>query len=531
MKETKYIFVTGGVCSSLGKGIAASSIGALIEAHGYQVNMVKIDPYLNLDAGTMSPLQHGEVYVTEDGAETDLDLGNYERFTHHTSDRSHSITTGQIYQSVIEKEREGGYLGECIQLIPHITNTIKERIQAAANPSTDVVITEIGGTVGDIESNPFLEAARQMIVDLGKERVLFVHVTYIPLLRKANELKTKPTQHSVQKLRELGIQPDVLLCRIEEDLPRELKKKIALFTQVKEDAIIEAKDCPHSIYEVPLAYHAQKLNQTLLQRLSLPVTPIDIKPWKQLLHTIQHLQGEVEIALVGKYVSLKDAYLSVHEALTHAGFARNIKVKVRPVDSEHFTETALHGVHGILIPGGFGSRGIPGKIAAAHYAYTHKIPFFGICLGMQIMTIAHAQHILRLKEATSEEFDPDTPHPVIHLLPSQEDVHKKGGTMRLGAYTSQIRPGTLLEKIYGTPTVSERHRHRYEFNMAYAAQFEESGLHISCTTGKNLVEAVEWDSHPFAVGVQYHPEFTSKPTQPNPIFDAFIQAAKHHQSQ
>ena len=426
MKETKYIFVTGGVCSSLGKGIAASSIGALIEAHGYQVNMVKIDPYLNLDAGTMSPLQHGEVYVTADGAETDLDLGNYERFTHHTSDRSHSITTGQVYQSVIKKEREGGYLGECIQLIPHITNTIKERIQAAASPSTDVVITEIGGTVGDIESNPFLEAARQMIVDLGRERVVFVHVTYIPLLRKANELKTKPTQHSVQKLRELGIQPDVLLCRIEEELPSALKKKIALFTQVKEDAIIEAKDCPHSIYEVPLAYHAQQLNQTLLQRLSLPITPIDIKPWEQLLHTILHLEGEVEIALVGKYVSLKDAYLSVHEALTHAGFAHNIKVKIRPVDSEHFTEKELEGVHGILIPGGFGSRGIPGKIAAAHYAYTHKIPFFGICLGMQVMTIAHAQHILGLKQSLLRRVRPTYPRPRHSPAPHTRGREKQG---------------------------------------------------------------------------------------------------------
>ena len=455
MIDKKYIFVTGGVCSSLGKGISASSIGALIEAHGYKVSMVKIDPYLNVDAGTMNPLEHGEVYVTHDGGETDLDLGNYERFTNHVNYKKHSITTGQVYQAVIEAERKGAYLGQCIQLIPHLTNEIKRRIQEGAEKDTDVVIIEVGGTVGDIESNPFLEAARQLRNDLGWGQVAFVHVTYVPFLKKSGECKTKPTQHSVQKLREIGIQPDVLLCRAERPLAARIKDKISLFTQVSAEAVIEAIDCPYSVYEVPMRYYKQGLSKTLLKRLSMPVTKADVADWEALVKKVTHLQGEVEVALVGKYVSLKDADLSVYEALTHAGYAHGVRVKVRPIQSEDFSPDKVKGVDAILVPGGFGERGTEGMIAAAHYAKQEKIPYLGICLGMQMMMVAHARHVIGLKGANSAEMNPSTPHPVIDLMESQVGVEHKGGTMRLGAYTSTLKTGSLLADLYGSKIISE----------------------------------------------------------------------------
>lgn len=520
--KTKYIFITGGVSSSLGKGIAASTIGTLMEAHGYKIGILKIDPYINIDAGTMSPLEHGEVYVTQDGGETDLDLGNYERFTHHITQKRDSITTGKIYQSVIENERKGTYLGKCIQLIPHITDEIKRCIKNASSRDTDILLIEIGGTVGDIESTPFLEAARQFLHDFKKEDVAFVHTTLVPFLHKAKELKTKPTQHSVQKLREIGIQPDILLCRTEKPLPSLLKEKLSLFTQIATDSVIEALDCPHSIYEVPIQYYAQGLSKALLKKLSLPLKEADITHWKALSDKIAYLKKEVEVALVGKYVTLKDADLSVREALIHAGFAHDVKVKIRAVESEYFSEEKLHGIDGILVPGGFGNRGIDGMIAAAHYAYQHKIPYLGICLGMQVMVIAQARHALGLREANSTEFVPNTPYPVVHLLEDQAHIANKGGTMRLGAYTSQVKEGSKMAEAYGKTTISERHRHRYEVNHNYLQRLEESGMMVACTTNDYLVEGVEWKDHPFGIGVQYHPEFQSKPLKPHPLFKAFI---------
>ncbi len=530
MSETKYIFVSGGVCSSLGKGIAASSIGALLESRGYKISMLKVDPYINIDAGTMSPFQHGEVYVTDDGAETDLDLGNYERFTNISITKSNSITTGQVYQEVIERERRGDYLGKCVQVIPHITDEIKRRIKNVAENDTNVVIVEIGGTVGDIESVPFLEAARQFITDIGRENVLFVHLTLVPKISGAGELKTKPTQHSVQKLREIGIQPDILLCRIEEDeLTMEMRKKISLFTNVETPAVVAAVDIKHSIYEVPVDYEEKGLTEVLLKKLNLPVKKGDLKKWTDLISLIKSPEHHVKIAVVGKYIKLQDSYKSVYAALFHASYHNKTKLEIIKIDSEDITAEnvadLMKDVDGILIPGGFGERGVEGKIATAKYARENKIPYFGICLGMQIMVIEYARNVLGFTNANSKEFDPDTEYPVVSLLEEQEYIDVKGGTMRLGAYKSKIYPGTRMADAYKSDSLSERHRHRYEFNGKYKHEFEKNKLVISCTTGDGkLVESVEWPEHPFSIGVQFHPEFKSKPFSPHPIFRDFVKS-------
>ncbi len=530
MDSVKYIFVSGGVCSSLGKGIAASSIGALLESRGYTIQMLKVDPYLNIDAGTMSPFQHGEVYVTDDGAETDLDLGNYERFTSTKITKLNSITTGQVYKEVIERERKGHYLGKCVQVIPHITDEIKRRIKLVAK-DVDIVIIEIGGTVGDIESVPFLEAARQFIIDIGRENVLFVHLTLIPTITAAGELKTKPTQHSVQKLREIGIQPDILLCRIDQEMSSDMKKKISLFTNVESSAIISAVDIKDSIYEIPVDYENKGLTDVIIKKLQLHKDKItDLTRWNKLIKILKNPETEVRIAVIGKYIKLQDSYKSIYEALNHAGYYNHAKLKIVKLDSEDITNesvTALLGdVDGILIPGGFGERGVEGKIVAAKYARENKIPYFGVCLGMQIMVIEYARNVLGFTNANSKEFDPDTEYPVVNLLEEQEYVDDKGGTMRLGSYQSVIVPNTRMYAAYKSDTLSERHRHRYEFNGKYRKEFENNGLIISCTTeGEKLVEAVEWPQHPFSIGVQFHPEFKSNPFDAHPIFRDFICAS------
>lgn len=529
MGEVKYIFVSGGVCSSLGKGIAASSIGTLLESRGFKVQMVKVDPYLNIDAGTMSPFQHGEVYVTDDGAETDLDLGNYERFTQCTISKWNSVTTGQVYREVIERERKGDYLGKCVQVIPHITDEIKRRIKLLAK-HVDVVITEIGGTVGDIESVPFLEAARQFITDMGRENVVFVHLTLIPSLSAAGELKTKPTQHSVQKLMEYGIQPDILLCRMHQEMPADMRKKLSLFTNVPEDSIIPAKNIKDSIYEIPVEYEKMGLTAALMKKLKVEYKEGMLEKWNRLIHVIKNPQTEVKIAVIGKYIKLQDSYKSIYEALNHAAYYNHARLTVIKLDSEDLNdemmEEKLEGADGILIPGGFGERGVCGKIAAAKYARENKLPYFGICLGMQIMVIEFARNVLGFEGANSKEFDPETEYPVIALLEEQEYIDAKGGTMRLGAYEGKITPETRLYTSYRCSKLSERHRHRYEFNNKYRKDFEENNLVISCTTLEgHLVEAVEWSEHPFGVGVQFHPEFKSNPFEAHPIFRDFIHAA------
>lgn len=526
----KYIFVTGGVCSSLGKGIAASSIGALLESQGFKIAMTKIDPYINVDAGTMSPYQHGEVYVTDDGAETDLDLGNYERFTNCHLTKNNSITTGQIYESVIKREREGEYLGECVQVIPHITGEIKNRILQSADENVDVSIIEVGGTVGDIESIPFLEAARQFISDVGRENILFIHLTLIPMIAAAGELKTKPTQHSVQKMREIGLQPDILLCRIESEMNDDLKGKVSLFTNVEKEAVIDAVDIEHSIYEVPLLYEEKGITDVIVKKLNLPHSTSDLSIWKELRSNIINYQNEIKIAVVGKYIKLNDAYKSIYESINHAGIENKIKITTIKIDSDEITEknvkSKLEGADGILIPGGFGTRGIPGKILTAKFARKNKIPFFGICLGMQIMVIEYARNVLKLKDADSTEFNIQTPHPVISLLEQQRNILYKGGTMRLGVNESIIIKGTKLYDIYGVDLISERHRHRYEFNNSYKEEFSKNGLIVNSTTkSAELVEGVEWKNHPFGIGVQFHPEFKSKPFKAQPIFREFIKAS------
>ncbi|OHD10640.1 MAG: CTP synthase [Spirochaetes bacterium GWD1_27_9] len=534
MKVVKYIFVTGGVCSSLGKGIASSSIGALLESRGFKISMTKIDPYINVDAGTMSPYQHGEVFVTDDGAETDLDLGNYERFTNTLLTKNNSITTGQVYNEVIKRERKGDYLGRCVQVIPHITDEIKRRIKQSIDKDTDVLIIEIGGTVGDIESVPFLEAARQFIHDAGKDNVLYVHLTLIPKIKAAGEFKTKPTQHSVQKLREIGIQPDILLCRIDGEMNTSMKKKVSLFTNVEEEAVVDAVNIKHSIYEVPLLYEERKLTDVILKKLRLTQTKVDISIWEDLIHNIKNPQHEIRIAVVGKYIDLQDAYKSIYEALHHASIANNAKLHIKRILSDDMTEenikANLEGVDGVLIPGGFGDRGIQGKILTAKYARENKIPYFGICLGMQIMVIEYARNILGFKGANSTEFETKTAYPVISLLEEQEGVDKKGGTMRLGANDSIVLKDTRMFDAYQKEKISERHRHRYEFNNLYKENFIDKGLVISATTDDgSLVESVEWNNHPFGVGVQFHPEFKSKPFSPHPLFKEFIKAAVKNQ--
>lgn len=525
---TKYIFVTGGVVSSLGKGITASSLGALLKRRGFRVSIIKMDPYINVDAGAMSPFQHGEVFVTCDGAETDLDLGHYERFIDEAITGDNSCTTGKVYLSVIQRERSGGYGGATVQVIPHITNEIQDRIlRVGAN--TDVVIAEIGGTVGDIEGLPFLEAIRQISSRVGRENILYCHVTLIPYIAASGELKTKPTQHSVNELRRIGIQPDIIVCRSQYPVGADLREKIGLFCSVPADNVFEAIDSD-SIYRIPAVLHEQKFDEAVLKKLGLPAdTPLDMDDWNEFLRKLDNLKGEVNIALVGKYTEIKDAYLSVNEALGHAGIANGVKVKVIPVESADIecgsAEEILGSADGILVPGGFGPRGVEGKIAAAKYARENKIPFFGLCLGMQVAVVEFARNVLGLKDANSIEFDECTPYPVIHLMEGQKDVSDIGGTSRLGAYPCDLAAGSMAERIYGEKSICERHRHRFEFNNAYIEQFNKAGMKIDgiCPTG-GQVEIVSLEGHPWMLGVQFHPEFLSRPVRPHPLFRDFIAA-------
>ncbi|TVS17248.1 MAG: CTP synthase [Planctomycetaceae bacterium] len=527
---TKHIFVTGGVVSSLGKGLTSASIGMLLERRGLRVKMQKLDPYLNVDPGTMSPYQHGEVYVLDDGSETDLDLGHYERFTNSPLTRDSNYTTGQIYLSVIEKERRGEFLGKTVQVIPHVTNEIKSVIHKLADESTDVVITEIGGTVGDIESQPFLEAIRQFSLDIGKENCLYVHLTLVPYLKVAGELKTKPTQHSVGQLRQIGIQPDVLICRTERSIPLEERKKIALFCNVPLQAVIEEKDKDFSIYEVPLSLVDNGLDEWIVKKLHLSSSAPDLNDWRNLLHRLRNPKHEISIAVVGKYAEHFDAYKSIYEALDHAGIENQAQVRIGRVRSEEIeregVERLLTGYDGILVPGGFGERGIEGKIEAIRLARERSVPFFGICLGMQCAVIEFARHVLELPGAHSSEFDKNTDHPVICLLDEQRNVIDKGGTMRLGAQPTVLDDASRVAACYQQREISERHRHRYEFNSDYRQQFVSQGMRIAGTSdGGKLVEIVEVADHPWFVAVQFHPEFKSKPTAAHPLFSGFIQAA------
>ncbi|TYP52490.1 CTP synthase [Thermosediminibacter litoriperuensis] len=529
---TKFIFITGGVVSSLGKGITAASLGRLLKSRGLSVFMQKFDPYINVDPGTMSPYQHGEVFVTEDGAETDLDLGHYERFIDVNLTRDSNVTTGQIYWSVITKERRGDYLGATVQVIPHITNEIKERITRIARKSSpDVVITEIGGTVGDIESLPFLEAIRQIRTDLGKDNVLYIHVTLVPYLSRAGELKTKPTQHSVKELRSIGIQPDIIVCRSEKRLSEELKEKIALFCSVEPEAVVQNYDAD-SIYEVPLILKKEGLDEVVARKLGLDGRKADLTEWEAMVERAKNPSKRVSIALVGKYVELHDAYLSVAEALYHGGIANDSRVDIKWVHSEDLEddgidlEEVFSGVDGVLIPGGFGDRGIEGKIKTIRYAREKKIPLFGICLGMQCSVIEFARNVCGLEGAHSTEFDPNTPHPVIDLLPEQKGIEAKGGTMRLGHYPCRITPGTKTMEAYGEEMIEERHRHRYEFNNDYKDVLTKAGMVISgLSPDGRLVEIIELKDHPWFVGTQFHPEFKSRPNRPHPLFRDFIKAA------
>ena len=528
-RERKFVFVTGGVASSLGKGITAASLGRLLKARGFKVAMQKIDPYLNVDAGTMNPYQHGEVFVTEDGAETDLDLGHYERFVDINLTRKSNVTTGQIYGAVIEKERRGEYLGQTVQVIPHITDEIKRRIHEVAEEwDADVTIVEIGGTVGDIEGLPFLEAARQFKLDVGADHVLYLHVTLIPTVA-GGELKTKPTQHSVRELRSIGIQPDGLVCRTPMPLTEEMRRKIALFCDTPNDAIFEAVDTDF-IYEVPLMLEEQGMAKWVMQRLGLTDSEPDLTDWRELVRRGRNPVGEVNIAMVGKYVQLRDAYLSVVEALKHGGFAHQVCVRIRWVDAEQLNdETApllLNGIDGIVVPGGFGYRGIEGKIVAIKYARKNGIPFLGLCLGLQCAVIEFARNVCGLDGANSTEFDEGTRHPVIALMDEQRRVVQKGGTMRLGAYPCFLKPGTKIAEIYGTHLVYERHRHRYEVNPRYHEILERHGMVLGgISPDGKLVEAIELSDHPFFVATQFHPEFKSRPNRPHPLFTAFIGAA------
>ena len=523
----KYIFVTGGVVSSLGKGIAASSIGRLLKNRGLKVFMQKFDPYINVDPGTMSPYQHGEVFVTDDGAETDLDLGHYERFIDENLTKESNITSGKVYSTVIEKERRGDYLGKTVQVIPHITNEIKEKALLAGEVSkADVVITEIGGTVGDIESLPFLEAIRQLRRDVGAQNTFFIHNTLVPYLRAADELKTKPTQHSVKELRSIGIQPDMIILRTEVDINEQMKEKIALFCDVKKEAVIQAKDAP-ILYEVVTSLHAQHVDDYICDYFGFHTKPIDMSEWNALIDRIKNLQGEINIALVGKYVQLHDAYLSVNEALKHAGYALNKKIKIDWVSAEELTEEnhveRLKNADGILVPGGFGIRAVEGKILAINYARTNNIPFLGICLGMQLCAIEFARNVLNLKDASSTEFDENTSNPVITILDDKANIVNKGGTLRLGLYNCTLKDNTLAYSLYNKKHIQERHRHRYEFNNAYLKSFEENGLIASgINEDKNLVEILELKNHPYFIASQFHPEFLSRPNRPHPLFYGFI---------
>lgn len=527
---TKHIFVTGGVVSSLGKGLTSASIGLLLERRGLRVRMQKLDPYINVDPGTMSPYQHGEVYVLDDGSETDLDLGHYERFTNSPLSQRSNLTTGRIYSSVIKKEREGQYLGATVQVVPHVTDEIKQSIAQLRGPDVDVVITELGGTVGDIEGLPFLEAIRQFPLEYGKQNCLFIHLTLVPYLKAAKEAKTKPTQHSVGQLRQIGIQPDILVVRTERLLGHENTDKIALFCNVEKNAVIEETDKEFSIYEVPLGLAEHAIDKLILDKLSLSAGELDLSDWRELMNRVKQPAHEVTIGIVGKYIEHRDAYKSIYESLTHAGFAHNTRVLFKRVEAEdldqHDTEGVLGNIDGLLIPGGFGYRGIEGKIKAIQHARERKIPFFGICLGMQCAVIEYSRNVLGLAGANSTEFAEDTKHPVICMLEEQKSVTAKGGTMRLGAQPCVLQEGSKAHACYGTTEISERHRHRYEFNPAYRDQLIQAGLTPVGTNPLNtLVEVIEVPSHPWFVAVQYHPEFKSKPLAPHPLFHGFIGAA------
>jgi CTP synthase len=535
---TRFIFVTGGVVSSLGKGIAAASLAALLEARGLKATLIKLDPYINVDPGTMSPFQHGEVFVTDDGAETDLDLGHYERFIRTTMSRKNNFTTGQIYESVIRRERRGDYLGATVQVIPHVTDAIKECILGAGD-DMDVVLVEIGGTVGDIESLPFLEAIRQMGVELGRERCLFIHLTLVPYIASAGEVKTKPTQHSVKELRSIGIQPDVLLCRADRPLPENERRKIALFTNVEEPAVISAVDVD-SIYKIPRGFHEQDLDAIVVEKLRLDARPVDLSEWDAVVEGLAHPDGETTIAMVGKYVDLTESYKSLSEALIHAGIHTRTRVNIDYVDSEVIESEGtgcLEGADAVLIPGGFGSRGIEGKIAAVGYAREQRVPFLGICLGMQAAVIDYSRHVAGLAGAHSTEFQQDTPHPVIALIEEWTGVDGRvevrsadsdlGGTMRLGAQKCRLAPGTRTREIYAKPIIAERHRHRYEFNNGYLNRLQDAGLVVAGRSmDGNLVEVVELADHPWFIGCQFHPEFTSTPRDGHRLFASFIRAAR-----
>lgn len=530
----KYIFVTGGVISSLGKGLTAASLGTLLEHRGLKVALQKFDPYLNVDPGTMSPFQHGEVYVLADGAETDLDLGHYERFTHTRLTRLNNLTSGQVYQRVLDKERRGDYLGKTVQVIPHVTGEIQERIREVAERSkADVLITEIGGTTGDIEGLPFLEAIREFAIDMGPGNVLFIHVTLVPFIKAAGELKTKPTQQSVAKLREIGITPHILVCRCEKPLEKELRQKISMFCNVAYEAVIEEIDVEHSIYEVPLMLQRERMDDLVCQFLHLNVPAADMAHWQEILRKLIAPASRVRIGVVGKYIELQDAYKSVYEAIIHGGIANDCGVEIRRIEAEDLEQPdgaqQLEGLGGILVPGGFGERGIEGKIRAARFARERKVPYLGLCLGMQIATIEFARHALGLAQAHSTEFDKTTPHPVICLLEEQKNITRMGGTMRLGAQPCQLAAGSLASHLYGAFLIEERHRHRYEFNSGYRAQFEAAGFVISGTSPDGeLAEVIELKDHPFFIASQFHPEFQSKPDQAHPLFKGFIAAAHNH---
>jgi CTP synthase len=542
-KQTKHIFVTGGVVSSLGKGLTSASIGMLLERRGLRVRLQKFDPYLNVDPGTMSPYQHGEVYVLDDGAETDLDLGHYERFTNAPLSRDCNFTTGRIYRTIIEKERRGDYLGRTVQVIPHVTDEIKAAVRKLATPpvsppseggdtgGVDVVITEIGGTVGDIEGLPFLEAIRQFALDVGKQNCMYIHLTLIPYLKAAGEAKSKPTQHSVEQLRRIGIQPDILICRTERAMPRDMAEKIAMFCNVEPRAVIEERDKELSIYEVPLSLVENKLDELIVEKLNLRARELDIGDWRALLNRIKNPTHEVTIGVVGKYIDHNDAYKSVYEALVHAGISLSTRVLIRKIEAEQLlareeAERVLSGLDGLLVPGGFGYRGIDGKVEAIRYAREKQVPFFGICLGLQCAVIEFARNVLGLQGANSTEFDPGTPHPVVCMLDEQFAITDLGGTMRLGSYPCVLAEGSRAQQAYGSARVHERHRHRYEFNNQYRAQFAEAGFEVTgASPDGQLVEVVELRAHPWFVAVQCHPEFQSKPTKSHPLFRGFVQAS------
>jgi CTP synthase len=534
--SAKYIFVTGGVVSSLGKGLAAASIGCLLESRGLKVNLMKFDPYLNVDPGTMSPFQHGEVFVTDDGAETDLDLGHYERFTHAKLSRDNNWTTGRIYEQIIAKERRGDYLGKTVQVIPHVTNEIKSAMKKVAQ-DVDVAIVEIGGTVGDIESLPFMEAIRQMRQELGRENTLFVHVTLVPFIAAAQELKTKPTQHSVKELLSIGIQPDILLCRTDRFLSKDIKSKIALFCNVEEEAVITAKDVA-SIYEVPVVFSREQVDTLVLKYLHLEAKDRDLTQWEEIVHRVYNPKDEVNIGIVGKYVEYEDSYKSLKEALVHGALAHNLKLQVNWVEAEGLEgddaslDAQLADYDGILVPGGFGKRGIEGMLHAIRYAREKKVPYFGICLGMQTACVEFARNVCGLEDANSSEFDPATPHRVIYKLRELRGVEELGGTMRLGAWTCKIEPNTLAHRVYGQLEISERHRHRYEFNREYEGTLTAAGMRISGSTPDGTyVEMIELPDHPYFIGCQFHPEFKSKPLEPHPLFKNFVGAAYEHGQQ